>query len=240
MCNFMVFCVFEIINNKMFPFEACSPIGIFGPTKSGKTSFCLKLVKHKDKMFTEPPVGFLICYSIWQNLYSEMRKFGYVDFFEGMPSEEILREFAKDNNHRAVILDDMMQNLAKNPTAEKLFCIYAHHMRLSVIYLGQHFFYSHMRTLSLQLHYIVLFKLTRDMSQAMCIFKQIAPRRTNLLMAAYEDSVKTPYSYLVIDCCPSSRHPFVWRNGIFPGEVTYAYLPDENYQQKDRCDVVVK
>lgn len=176
-------------------------------------------------MFTEPPDRILVCYICWQTAYDNMKKLGYVEFHEGMPDEQTIREFSSKQNHRLIIFDDMTESLVRHPLAEKLFCVLVHHWHLSVAVLMQNFFHSHMRTLSLQLHYIVLFKLTRDMSQAMCIFRQIAPRQSTLLMNAYEDSVKEPYGYLVIDCSPASRHPYLWRTGVFPGETTYAYVP---------------
>lgn len=208
----------------MFPFQSSGfSMAVVGPTKAGKTRFCYNLVKYKHIMFTSKPQKVLICYAVYQDIYDKMKDLGNVYFHEGMPTEEYLRDFA-DGKSNLVILDDLMAQVTQSPVSEKIFCVYAHHWNLTVIYICQNFYRAHSRTISLQLHFICLFSLRRDESQVLTIAKQIFAGRSKFMMTAYYDATKEPYSPLIVDCCPSTRHPYRLRAGVLPGECTYGYV----------------
>lgn len=169
------------------------------------------------------PKKVLVCYTAYQNIYDQMKALGDVYFHEGMPTEEYLREFA-DGESNAVILDDMMHLVAKNPLSEKLFCIYAHHWNLIVIYISHNVFSNQSRNLSLQLAFICLYQAKRDLFQISVLARQIFAERSKFMMAAYYSATEKPYTPLIVDCCPSTTHPYRLRSGVLPGECSYGYI----------------
>ena len=124
-------------------------------------------------------------------------------------------------------LDDLMQECGKDPQITKLFTQGSHHRNLSVIYIVQNLFHQskESRTISLNCHYIVLFKNPRDRSQIVHLAKQMYPGQTKFMVEAYADATSLPHSYLFIDLKPHCPEEHRLRSCIFPGETSYAYVP---------------
>ena len=199
---------------------------VAGPTGCGKTHWVSKLIRHRQHVFSEPPERILWCYGQYQPAYEELsRDLPVVQFVEGLPDDwgGIL-----DPKHRnLIILDDLMEECGKDPQVTKLFTQGSHHQNLSVIYIVQNLFHQskESRTISLNCHYIVLFKNPRDRSQIVHLAKQMYPGQTNFMIEAYADATGLPYSYLFIDLKPNCPEEYRLRTNIFPGETTFAYVP---------------
>ena len=56
-----------------------------------------------------------------------------------------------------------------------------------------------MRTISMNVQYIVLFKNPRDSSQFVHLAKQLYPHKSCFVHQAYVDATKRPYGYLMLD-----------------------------------------
>ena len=82
-----------------------------------------------------------------------------------------------------------------------------------------------MRTISLNAHYMILFKNPRDGSQITHLSKQMYPSRSKYMMEAYRDATSPPYGYLFIDLKPDTPEDMRLRSNIFPGEHTIVYVP---------------
>jgi cellulose biosynthesis protein BcsQ len=108
----------------------------------------------------------------------------------------------------------------------KLFAQGSHHRNLTIIYIVQNIFNQskEMRNVSLNSHYLVLFKNPRDKTQARTLGQQMFPSNPGFLLAAYEDAVKQRYGYLLIDLHPSSDDRLRVRTGIFD-KATTVYQP---------------
>jgi hypothetical protein len=63
----------------------------------------------------------------------------------------------------------------------------SHHRNMSVMYIAHNLFHrgKHHRTVSLNAHYMVLFKNPRDVSQIMALAHQMYPQRTKYFLEAY-------------------------------------------------------
>ena len=74
----------------------------------------------------------------------------------------------------------------------------SHHRNLSVIYIVQNLFHQGKgsRSVSLNSHYLVLFKNPRD---KLTLAKQMYPGQTDFFLNQYEEAVKRPFGYLLID-----------------------------------------
>lgn len=206
-----------------FPFQACTTMTVCGSTKSGKTTFVRRIIDEKTHMFTEPAHKILYCYSLWTDSFTDMEKsINDIEFHKGLPEENILTAFC-DNRHNILVLDDLMADITKSKTADTLFMVCAHHMKLSVIFLSQNIFPQGkiMRNIALNTHVLVLFRNYRDVGQISVLGRQLGSCRK--LQSAYDDATNEQYGYLVLDMAPGVSDRGRWRTKIFPGEDTITY-----------------
>lgn len=211
----------------MFPFHSCSTISISGTTGSGKTTFVKKLIENLDTMF-EPisPKKVLYCYGVYQDEFTVMENsFPSVSFQRGLPSESDIEELI--GNHNVIVMDDLMNELVNNKEMEKLFTQGAHHKKLTILYLNQNMYCQgkHSRTINLNTHYMILLKNPRDVSQIQCLGKQVFPGKSRALIEAYNDCMKKPFGYLVLDLSPHGEEDYRIRTGVFPDEICVIYKP---------------
>ena len=59
--------------------------------------------------------------------------------------------------------------------------------------------------MSLNAHYIVLFKNPRDASQFANLARQMYPKQWQFAVEAYKDATREPYSYLLLDLRPEQN-----------------------------------
>ena len=99
----------------------------------------------------------------------------------------------------------------------------SHHRNISVDFLVQNLFHrnKHIRTISLNAHYMVLFKNPRDASQFASLARQMYPNKSAFAVEAY----KEPYSYLFVDFQPEHDEDLRLRTNVFPNETGYVYVP---------------
>ena len=187
---------------------------ISGPTGSGKTVFVKKLIDFK--YFHPMPSNIIYCYGSYQPLFNSMKG---VHFEEGLPSN------LSSLQDSLIIIDDLMSELAGDPRLSKLFTKGSHHRNLSVIFITQNLFHQgkEMRNISLNSHYLVLYKNPRDKSQVMHLARQMFPGKSKAFQEIFNDATALPYSYLFIDLRPDSCESLRMRTRIFPGDIHYAY-----------------
>ena len=191
---------------------------VAGPTGSGKSVFIDKLVRNASDMITPPPEKIIWCYGVWQHMYNEMRG---VDFLEGLPD---IKEIDRLKRH-LIIIDDLMKETDARVT--QLFTKYSHHSNVSVVYIIQNVFDKNKenRTISLNSHYLVLFKNPRDATQIVNLAKQMYPGQNRFLKEAYSDATSRPYGYLLIDLKQNTPDSIRIRTNIFPDETCAVYVP---------------
>lgn len=78
--------------------------------------------------------------------------------------------------------------------------------------------------MSLNAHYMILFKNPRDASQISHLAKQMYPGKTKYVQEAYADATSKPYGYLFIDLKQDTPEYGRLRTNILPGETQYVYL----------------
>lgn len=158
------------------------------------------------------------CYGEWQSSYKELE--GLVIFREGLPRVEEL----EGDKRRLLILDDLMSETDERVTS--LFTKGSHHRDLSIMYIVQNLFGKNkeQRTITLNSHYLVVFKNPRDASQITHLAKQMYPGRTKYLQEAYKDATAEAHGYLVVDLKQSTPDHLRLRTGIFPGDTHTVYV----------------
>ncbi|OOZ21247.1 hypothetical protein BOW31_12855, partial [Solemya velum gill symbiont] len=209
------------------PFEPCSSICISGPTGVGKTRWVYMLLRHLEGMYIDPPTRVMYCYGVYQPLFDEIeREIDNLTLCQGLPTQSEIEEFA-DGRHGLIVLDDLCHAVLENRDMELLFTQGCHHRRLSVIFITQNLYAQgkSARTIALNVWYLVLFKNVRDKSQIATLGRQLYPGRTRTLTEAYEDCMREPYAYLVVDMSPSTDDKRRLRTRIFPNQDPVIYVP---------------
>ena len=142
-----------------------------------------------------------------------------VVFHQGLPD---LNDF-DGNEPTLLVIDDFIHE--KYETVANLFTKGSRHRNVSVVYLAQKLFPKNKftRTMSLNAHYMVLFKNPRDASQFANLARQMYPKRSQFAVEAHKDATPEPYSYLLVDLRPQQDDDLRLRTNIFPGETHYVY-----------------
>ena len=191
---------------------------VAGPTQSGKTFFVSKLTQCASSLIQPPPEKILWCYSEWQQAYENLRN---VEFLEGLPQMESL----DGSQTTLLIIDDCMGNFDEK--LADLFTKKSHHKDLSVIHIVQNLFHKskNHRTVSLNTHYLILFKNPRDVTQVRHLANQMYPSNTGLMQEAFRDATSQAHGYLLVDLKQQTPDHLRLRTHIFPGERQVVYVP---------------
>ena len=142
------------------------PALVAGPTCCGKSQFVKRLLESGEDMIEGAPENIIWCYGIYQAAYDEIqRNIPNITFVEGVPSD--LESMINPSIRNLVVIDDLMHELSNDQRITSLFTKGCHHRNLSVIFILQNIFHrgKELRDMSLNCHYLVLFKSPRDSSQ---------------------------------------------------------------------------
>ena len=196
---------------------------VAGPTKSGKTYFVERFIRNINQLMVPIPKEIVWCYGEWQPLYNNLRQLGVV-FIEGLPD---MGEWDIETP-RLCILDDLMSET--NESVTKLFTKGSHHRNISVIQIVQNLFGKNKesRTISLNSHYLVVFKNPRDKSQIIHLGKQMFPGQTQYVNESYKSATERPHGYLLFDLTQDTPDNLRLRTNIFPGELHTVFIPKKN------------
>ena len=113
-----------------------------------------------------------------------------------------------------------MIDAGKDKRIVNLFTRGSHHRNLSVIYIVQNLFHQGKgsRSISLNSHYLVLFKNPRDKLQILTLAKQMYPAQTVFVLNQYVEAVKTPFDSLLIDLKTATQDNCRLRTNVLPSE----------------------
>ena len=203
------------------PFTAvCS-----GPTGSGKSELIKKLVLNAFQMVEPPPSKIVWYYAEYQDKLN--RKLGHmIDFREGCPD---MSEF-NDNTPTLIIIDDLMSECGVEIT--KIFTKGSHHRNISVIFMMQNFFHQakEIRTITLNAHYIILFKNPRDRLQVKTLARQMYDGDAIAMQQAFSAATERPHGYLLIDLKQDTLDHLRLRSKIIPGEPLEIYASKKSFK----------
>lgn len=178
-------------------------------------------------MIDEPPVEIVYALPANQEIHFpvDIQADPAVLLFKGIPDFE---EF-KDKRSRLLIIDDQIQDCGSGVV--ELFTRGSHHFNISVIVLTQNIFFTNpgFRTMSLNAHYIVLFKNPRAMDQVAVLARQVTPNSVKFFQESYADATKKPHSYFMLDMTQGCSEKLRFRTSIFPSDesCTTVYMPSD-------------
>jgi hypothetical protein len=189
---------------------------ISGPTGCGKTS----LVKD---ILEKPPItpqNILWLYAEDQPLYHTVKN---VKFHKGIPDD--LEQLFDPKYSSLLIIDDLMIQGSSDPRITRLFSVGSSHRNLSIIFIVHNLFDKgkEMRTISLNTHYLIVFKNPRDNQQIATLSRQMYPGKSAFLIEAFQDATKDPYGYLLIDLKPKTPDFLRIRTSITSIPIVYIH-----------------
>ena len=149
----------------------------------------------------------------------------YVDkeikFVDGLPDVEDLL----DNSKRTlIVIEDLMSETDRS--VSKLFTKGSHHRNVCMIYVSQSLYSKNKenRTISLNTHYLVLFKNPRYASQITCLGRQIYPNDSKHFHEVFDDATLQPHNYLLLDFKQSTPEGCHLRVSVFPDSGLAVYV----------------
>ncbi len=217
---------------------------VCGPTQSGKSEFVGRLIKHYRDVL-ELPISHVEWYSPHGNLPSSLRKSlkklpihvkkrlpwqevkekanvdGITDSSEEEEEEE---RCMKRKQHYLIVIDDFAQESKNSNLLTEYFTRDSHHCNFSVIQITQNVFWrsTDARTRTLNVHYLVLMRQSRDVQQIRLLSRQISHGEgdSKAFMDAYREATRQrPYSYLLVSFHPRDERALMLRTNILPSEV---------------------
>ena len=206
--------IFEFDLRLQHPFTCM----VCGPTQCGKTQFVFKLLRYANSMIFPPPERIIWFFGYYQESFRDL--FETVEFVKGLPpSSDYL-----DGRRTLVIIDDLMSETDDRVT--KLFTKGSHHKNASVIYLSQNLYHrgKENRNISLNTHYLILFKNPRDSGQILYLGRQLYPGKAKFFSEVFADATSKPYGYLLIDLKTITPDELRLRMEIFPREKRFVYI----------------
>jgi hypothetical protein len=162
-----------------------------------------------------------------------------IEFNQGIPDDIDNAYYLDISQPNLIILDDLMAQSGKYKRIADLFTKGSHHRNLSIIYIVQNIIHQgkEMRNISLNAHYIVLFKSPRDKQQISMLARQINPGRVKEFMRSYEDDTSRPHGYLMLDLKPTTDHKQRLKTNILPREIA-KFIQKQSYRQPPLVNVM--
>jgi len=189
---------------------------VVGPSHSGKTTFVLNLLDHRNEIFDCIPNRVIWCYGIYQHeLNSKLQQNGYL-LHSGIISVSDIQPYD------IIVLDDLLNESKNSEDVTSMFTRAAHHKPTFIIFIMQNLFPpgKEARTRSLNTHYYCIFKNPRDKSQIEFLARQIAPRRSKGILEIFESATEKAHSYLFIDFTQECPDELRYRTNLFEKPMT--------------------
>jgi hypothetical protein len=171
---------------------------VCGPSFSGKTDLCFRIMELQERLYEKPPGNVYYCYKLFQPKFAAKKHLVH-EYIEGLPDLPKLRAISEQSPNSTVYIDDLAPEADKE-TAE-MFTVASHHLGINFVFV-QHTIFSKnpvFREMALNATYMVLFKNPRDSSSFATLARQFSPERWRALTAAYKTATETPYSYFFMD-----------------------------------------
>ncbi len=148
-------------------------------------------------------------YGCWQPLYDELLSLFDIKFIEGIPKSLTDENLLPPNKKSILICDDLMESAYSNDELSRAFTKYVHHKSFSIILITQNLFFQGItsRTITLNTHYIILYKSPTDSMQIMVLGRQT--------FQCYQDATNHPFGCLLIDFKAKTPERFHLRSGLF-------------------------
>ena len=147
----------------------------------------------------------------------------HIEFIKWIPTALEQGLYFDVNKQNLIVFDDQMIDACKDKRIVNLFSRGSHHRNLSEIYIVQNLFHQGKgsRSISLNGHYLLLIMNPRDKLQNLTLAKQMYPGQTYFFLNQYEEAVKRPFGYLLIDLKTTTQDNCPLRKNLLPCEESF-------------------
>ena len=151
-------------------------------------------------------------------------RYSGIEFGKGWRDE--IFDLLSPEQRNILVIDDQMGVASSSASVADLFTKESHHRNLTVIYLVQNVYNQSksQRTISLNSHYIVVFRNGHDASQFRTMAYQICPNDGKWLVDSFTDAISKPSGYLFLDHHPSTPENQTVVPNILPGDQHTYYI----------------
>lgn len=172
-----------------FKIETGCNLMIIGPSNSGKSFLCCKIVLERDKLFQTPPDRVIYFFQDHQAIFDDIKEQdNSVIFVNTIEDFENELQSEEQFSNTLVIFDDF---LIKSLYEEVKYIINfflrrSHHLNVSTIFQSQLLFPRNLKSLALNSSYFILLK-SNNQQQVHHWLRQIDPYCWKAVLAAYND-----------------------------------------------------
>ena len=198
---------------------------ICGASQSGKSFFLRSMLRNLEYLFSSIPSKIIYSYGVYQKEFPELSEtVPNIQFVEGFPND--LYDMTDAHDSSMIILDDLMSQCSNDQRVVDLFTRGSHHRGITVLFLTQNLFPPGKlsRTLSLNAHYMLIFRNPRDSLGITTLARQMYPKNVDYLLESYNDATKRPYGYLLLDLHQLTPADMRLRTNILPNERHIVYV----------------
>lgn len=206
-------------------------IALYGPSRSGKTSLTLSLIRHAKDVFSTPFQHHVWCLPSGSEPPDEIAARSDFQIHFGVP------DGAELPPHSLVVLDDLQHE--NNIKTQLLHTVHSHHRSLTVISLNHNLFPKNRfhRDMTQSTQYVIILANPRDAQAFHRLALQLEPSRARSLYESYLDACGRPYGYLLCDLTQQAHPALRYRTQILPtDDGLHLYTTDEHLNQLMRDD----
>lgn len=199
-----------------------------GATGSGKTQWLQRLLKNR-KISIQPGIEWVLyCYGELNPTVVDLQaRDPCVEIFNGVPSEEMIRDRCQKYGLLLLVLDDLVCNL-RAPYLDLLFTRGSHNWGVSVILVTQHLFTKELKIARNNSHYLILMRNPIGENQVRNLAVQLFPNENySYFKESFKDATAKRFSYLIVDMHPSTPEQLRLKTNIYGEESEFpiVYVP---------------
>lgn len=203
---------------------------VVGGTGCGKSYLMKQLLEKREQMFNTHFDEIIYFYTEWQEIFENLSTEHHIVFRQDLP---MLDDFPRGSGAKLLVIDDFMDQIKTHQNEFlKFFIKGSHHRNLSIFFLSQCLFPEGLRQISLNSHYIILFKTSRDLAQIRTFCLQVDPQHWRALLEAYQDATHDGHTYILFDFKPKQLDHLRIRTKILPHESPVIYIPRKQYKSQ--------
>lgn len=226
------------VDDDDFKFKTPFAMSITGPSQSGKSEFIVKLMQHKnllfsvdfEKVFYFTPEALFVRHN---EIFEKLKQFcPNIQHVSGLP-DVIKMNLIYDRTPKLLIIDDLMNEFLSNEAMVKLLSVEVHHFNITVIFTLQNFYAPSKfgKTIARNVNYQVLFFNRIDLRETRNISLQISSQ-PNFLAESFDFLLREfpdESAYIIIDGSFKNKHKHLFvKSHIFPtNEFNFKNKDDE-------------
>ena len=224
---------FDMVTHEPFPvfdarLKAPFSMLVAGPSRSGKSTFCLRLLENMDTLIDKPVANIVWFYGQETSVLVHLKSIYGSRFVAVKGIPQSFDTYIDHNLHQIFVFDDLMKDCAKSSKITDLVTKQCHHQNVSAVMITQNLFCDgkERKNIMRSVHYLVIFNNPLDYSLVHALGQKIMPRNLKTFLNIYEIACSRPHGYLFIDGSQMTPQQARFRTDIF-GKHQRVFIPRE-------------